>query len=81
LLGGFVGVGATAFYYQQNLRGQQFRSDAGDFKGARWALARSRRTRSAQRTDGAVEIKWLPELETKNRINGNSFWIKARAVF
>jgi hypothetical protein len=25
----------------------------------------------------AVEVKWLPELDTKNRLQGDSVWVKA----
>ena len=30
---------------------------------------------------GAIEVKWLPEIDTKNRIKGDYFWIKIGAVF
>jgi len=29
----------------------------------------------------AVELKWLPELEVKNRLGGDYFWIKIGAAF
>jgi hypothetical protein len=82
LLGGLVGVGATAFYYQQISGDSGSGATLGDFKGRTVGVGPvASYAMKLNGADGAVEIKWLPELETKNRLKGNSFWIKARAVF
>ena len=30
---------------------------------------------------GALEVKWLPELQVKNRIEGDYFWLKLGVTF
>jgi hypothetical protein len=82
LLGGFGGVGAGAFYYQQINGDSGSGATLGDFKGrtigvgpvASYAL-------KLDGVQGAVEVKWLPELEVKNRVKGSYLWVKVAAVF
>jgi len=82
LFAGFFGVGANAFYYQQIAGDSGSGATLGDFKGhtvgvgpvASYAM-------KLDGVQGAVELKWLPELDTKNRIKGDYFWIKIGAVF
>jgi len=82
LLGGFVGLGANVFYYQQISWDSGSGATLGDFKGRTVGIGPvASYAMKLDGVDGTVEIKWLPELETKNRLQGNSFWIKARAVF
>jgi hypothetical protein len=82
LLGGFVGVGASAFYYQQFTGDSGSGAKLGDFEGRTVGVGPV--LSYAMKLDGvqgAVEVKWLPELEVKNRLKGNYFWIKVGAVF
>jgi len=32
-------------------------------------------------TDVALEVKWLPELDTENRLEGDYVWVKAAILF
>jgi hypothetical protein len=82
LLGGFCGVGASAFYYQQFTGDSGSGAKLGDFKGRTIGVGPV--LSYAMKLDGvqgAIELKWLPELEVKNRLKGNYFWIKAGVVF
>lgn len=82
LLGGSIGVGASAFYYQQVTADSGSGAVLGDFKGRTIGVgpvvSYAMQIGSVQ---GAVEVKWLPELEVKNRLKGDHFWIKVGAVF
>ena len=82
LLGGLIGVGATAFYYQQITGDTGSGATLGDFKARTLGVGPvvSYATKIGD-ADCAVEVKWLPELEVKNRLEGNEFWIKVRAMF
>ena len=75
---GFLTLGAEGFYFDQVTGDSGAGAVLGEFKG---------------RTDGLgpvlgyiqplgkqallFELKWLPELDTKNRLDGNYIWLKA----
>ena len=78
LLGGLAGVGVSAYYYQQ------VTETAGPVR--RWAISRARRSAPgpSSRTstkiwghDTIFELKWLHEVETENRLEGDIVWLKA----
>ena len=82
LLSGLVGMGATAFYYQQITGDTGSGATLGDFKARTLGVGPvASYARKIGGADCALEVKWLPELEVKNRIKGNEFWIKVRAMF
>ena len=74
---GFASLGVEGFYLQQLNADSGQRDIFGDFKG---------RTVGAGPTLGYVlpigentlvtELRWLPELDTKNRLQGDSIWLK-----
>jgi hypothetical protein len=82
VLGGLLGAGAGAFYYQQIGGDSGTGATLGDFKGRTIGIGPvvSYATNLGG-LDAAVELKWLPEVDVKNRIQGDFFWIKLRAMF
>ena len=74
---GFLSLGAEAFYLQQLEADSGQKEIFGDFKG---------RTAGIGPTLGYIlpvgentlvaEFRWLPELETKNRLKGDYYWLK-----
>ena len=78
LLGGFAGVGATAFWYDQitddSLEAAPYLEHS---MLARWASGRTFRGLGKLGPCEVVsEVKWLPELETRNRLEGDYLWMK-----
>ena len=74
---GFANVGAEAWYFEQVTCDSGSGATLGCFKGRTsgsdpcWATS----SRSASRSC-IVELKWLPELDTQNRLNGDYVWLK-----
>ncbi|HWE24053.1 MAG TPA: transporter, partial [Myxococcales bacterium] len=82
LWGGSIGVGTNVFYYQQIAGDSGSGAVLGDFKGHSFGAGPvASFAMKISGVDGAIEVKWLPELEVKNRLEGNYFWVKIRAVF
>ena len=83
LLGGLIGIGANGFYYQQ-VTGDSSPFDAflGDFKGRTVGIGPvlSYITKIWGK-DLVTELKWLPELETENRLEGDYIWFKLGMLF
>ena len=83
LLGGVIGIGANGFYYQQ-VTGDSSPFDAylGDFKGRTVGIGPvlSYITKVFGK-NLAAEVKWLPELDVKNRLEGDYFWFKLGMAF
>ena len=83
LLGGVIGIGANGFYYQQ-VTGDSSPFDAilGDFKGRTVGIGPvlSYITKVFGK-DLAAEVKWLPELDVKNRLEGDFIWFKLGMAF
>jgi hypothetical protein len=79
---GFVGVGAEAFYLQQIAGDSGSGARLGDFKGRTvgigpvltYILPRGKATFVA-------ELRWLPELDVKRRLDGDYIWLKLIAQF
>ncbi|MFL5405850.1 MAG: transporter [Myxococcales bacterium] len=82
VLGGRLGAGASAFYYQQIGSDSGSGATLGAFKASSIGVgpAASYATK-VDWLDLAVELKWLPEIHSDNRVEGDLFWIKVRAVF
>jgi len=85
LLGGFVSVGANAFYYVQFSADSGSGATLGDFEGHTLgvgpALSYSTKIGRNRTTDLVVEVKWLPELEVEHRLKGDTIWFKLALVF
>ena len=74
---GAIGLGANAFYYQQFTGDTGSGAVLGDFEGRTVGVGPvlSFITKLGK-TDLAVEVKWLPELDVQNRIKGDYIWFK-----
>jgi hypothetical protein len=82
LFGGLIGVGANFFYYQQINGDSGSGAVLGDFKGRTVGIGPvlSYITKIWGK-DLVAEVKWLPELEVKSRLEGDSIWFKLGMVF
>jgi hypothetical protein len=82
LAGGFIGVGANGFYYQQ-ISGDSG-SDAllGDFEGMTVGVGPViSYVRQIGKTQLLAELKWLPELDVDKRMEGDFIWFKFGFLF
>ena len=85
LLGGVVGAGATAFYYQQITDDSGSGAQLGDFVGHTVGvgpvLSYVTKLGKNKQIDFAAEIKWLPELDVEKRLDGDYVWFKLGLIF
>jgi hypothetical protein len=82
LPGGRLGAGASAFYYQQIGSDSGSGATLGAFKASSIGVGPvASYATKLDWLDLAVELKWLPEVHSENRVEGDFFWIKVRAVF
>jgi hypothetical protein len=82
LLKGFAGVGANAFYYQQFTGDSGSGATLGDFKGYTAGVGPALSyLLTINKTTLVIEAKWLPELDTENRLEGDFVWVKAAVLF
>ena len=76
LFGGFVGVGANAFYYQQITGDRGSGARLGDFEGRTIGvgpvLSFATKIGRNKTTDLVAELKWLPELDVAKRLKGDT---------
>ena len=78
LAGGLAGVGLSAYYYQQTSGDSGSGATLGDFKGMTTGLGPVvSYVRKVGGHDTIVELKWLHETATENRLQGNIVWLKA----
>ncbi len=79
---GFAGLGANGFYYQQITGDSGDGAVLGDFEGRTAGVGP---VLSYISKIGAhnllLELKWLRELETENRLEGDYVWVKAAVSF
>jgi hypothetical protein len=79
---GFVGVGANGFYYQQINGDSGDGAVLGDFEGRTVGVGPALSyLRKINDHNLLVELKWLKELETENRLEGDYVWVKAAVSF
>jgi len=82
LWGGFGGVGVNAYWYEQVTGDSGAGATFGDFKGRTAGLgpvvSYSKKVGSL---DLVGELKWLHEMETKNRLEGDYVWLKIICKF
>jgi hypothetical protein len=82
LLGGFVGVGANAFYYQQLTGDSGSGARLGDFEGKTVGVGPVLSyVRQIGKTQLLAELKWLPELNVEKRMKGDFVWMKIGFLF
>jgi hypothetical protein len=85
LLGGFAGVGANAFYYQQVTGDSGSGAQLGGFEGRTAGIgpviSYARKIGRNKTTDLVAELKWLPELSVEKRLKGDTIWFKLALVF
>lgn len=82
LWGGFVGVGVNGFWYEQVTGDSGSGAKFGDFKGRTAGLGPV--LSYATKIDGKdviAEVKWLHEMETRRRLEGDYIWLKALVKF
>lgn len=74
---GFVSIGAEVFYLQQLSSDSGQRPILGDFKGRTSGIGPVLGYVLPVGEDTFVaELRWLPELDTKNRLEGDYVWLK-----
>jgi hypothetical protein len=85
LFGGFIGVGANAFYYEQVTGDSGDGAKLGDFEGKTMGvgpvLSYAAKVGKAKTTDLVCEVKWLPETDVEKRLEGDIIWAKVALVF
>lgn len=79
---GFANVGAEAWYFQQVTCDSGAGATLGCFKGRTAGIGPVLGYIQPIGTEKLLfEFKWLPELETKNRLKGDYLWLKAVYTF
>lgn len=75
---GFIGLGANAYLYEQVTADSGSGAVLGDFKGHSRGIGPVLNYILPLKNGSllAVEFKWLPELDTKNTLEGDYFWLK-----
>jgi len=77
LFGGVIGIGANGFYYQQISGDSGSGATLGDFKGRTVGIGPVLSyAMKVWRKDLVAELKWLPEIDVKNRLEGDYIWFK-----
>jgi len=82
LFGGFIGVGANAFYYQQITGDSGSGAVLGDFEGRTIGVGPAvSYLHKIGKTSLVGELKWLPELDVQSRMEGDWIWFKLALLF
>jgi hypothetical protein len=82
LFGGFIGVGANAFYYKQISGDRGTDALLGDFEGMTVGVGPViSYVRPIGKTQLLAEVKWLPELDVDKRMEGDYVWFKFGFLF
>ncbi len=84
LAGGFIGVGANVFYYEQLTGDSGADALLGGFKGRTIGVGPVLsyvKPFNHGKSQFLAELKWLPELDTKNRMEGDFIWFKFGCLF
>lgn len=83
LFGGFIGVGANGFYYQQITGDSGSGARLGDFEGMTLGVGPvlSYVHSLGSKAQLLSELKWLPELDTDDRLEGDYIWFKLGLLF
>lgn len=82
LFGGFLGIGANAFYYKQLTGDSGTDALLGDFEGMTTGVGPVLSyVRQMGKTQLLAELKWLPELDVDQRMKGDYVWFKFGFLF
>lgn len=82
LFGGIAGVGAEGFMYQQISADSGSGATLGDFEGHTVGVGPVvSYAHKIGEANLAGEVKWLPEVDTQNRLKGSYVWVKLGVVF
>jgi len=82
LFGGFIGVGANGFYYEQITGDSGSGARLGDFKGRTYGIGPVLSyAAKIWKKDLVAEVKWLPEQGVEKRLGGDYIWFKLALVF
>jgi hypothetical protein len=82
LFGCFIGIGANAWYWQQITGDSGSGAKLGSFEGRTVRVGPVLSyTYPIGGHNVVAEVKWLPELETQNRLKGDSVWFKVAFAF
>jgi len=82
LFGGLAGVGVSGYWYEQVTGDSGAGATFGDFKGRTAGLGPALSyVCKVSGKDLVTEIKWLHEVETRNRLEGDYLWLKAVLKF
>lgn len=82
LAGGLAGVGLSGYYYQQVTGDSGTGATLGDFKGKTVGIGPViSYTSKVGRNDVVAELKWLHEVDTRNRLSGDTVFLKAVLKF
>ena len=77
LAGGLAGVGVTGYWYQQITGDSGVGANLGNFEGRTAGLGPViSYAHKIGKVDTLAELKWLHEVETKNRLQGDYIWLK-----
>lgn len=74
---GFLGIGANAFLYEQVTGDSGAGATLGSFKGSSVGIGPTL-TYILPMTNSTLvaEVKWIPERDTENRLEGDGIWLK-----
>lgn len=82
LFGGFIGLGANGWYYQQITGDSGSGAKLGSFEGTTIGVGPVLSYAiTLDHIDVVAEVKWLPELDVKHRLEGDTVWAKVGFVF
>jgi hypothetical protein len=82
LFGGLSGVGINAYWYEQISGDSGSGASFGDFKGRTAGLGPVlSHVFKIGSVDLLAEVKWLHEFETRNRLDGDTVWVKVIVKF
>lgn len=82
LFGGFAGVGAEGFVYEQITGDSGSGATLGDFEGRTVGVGPVvSYAHKIGKVDFAGEVKWLPEVDVTKRLKGDYVWVKLGIVF
>ena len=82
IFGGLAGVGLNGYWYEQVVGDRGTGSFLGDFKGRTAGLGPVLSfAGKLGGLDMVTELKWLHEMETKNRLQGDYVWLKVVLKF
>jgi len=79
---GFLGIGANAFLYEQVTGDSGAGARLGSFKGSSVGVGPALTyLLPIGKNTLVAEVKWIPERDTKNRLEGDGIWVKVAYQF